>query len=112
VRKSSFPWAIAIILLIGYAGWHLTGLAIAAVGLFAAYLLSLRVHPRMRHGRCNGTGEHRGSIFTWVHRKCPGCQGGRIIRWGAGRWGAGHIRGEHRDATESRAAARDDGTWR
>jgi hypothetical protein len=115
VRKAHFPWILAGILLVGYAGWHLVGLIIAAVGLLIAYLLSLRVHPRMRHTGfrgCGGSGEHRGAIFTWTHRRCPGCQGGRIIRWGAGQFGAGHIQAEASRSKRAREAARDQNRWR
>jgi hypothetical protein len=112
MRKAHFPWIIAIILVVAVAGWHLIGLILAAAGLFISYLASLRLHPRIRHGRCGGTGEHRGAIFTWTHRKCGGCNGGRLIRWGAGQWGAGHIQAEYRRTEAARAAARSNSTWR
>jgi len=114
MRKPHFPWIIAGVLVVGYAGWHLLGLVVAALGLFIAYLASLRLHPRMRHGKCKGTGEVRGSVFTWTHRKCPGtvCQGGRQIRWGAGLWGAEHIRSERARAREAKTAAKDGNRWR
>jgi len=109
MRKSHFPWAIVIILVIGYAGWHVLGLVLAATGLFIAYLASLRLHPRIRHTgfrSCHGSGERRGAIFTWTFRKCPGCNGGRLIRRGAGAWGAGHIREEYASTKAGRAAAK------
>jgi hypothetical protein len=112
VRKSSFPWAIIIILVVAYAAGHALGLVLAALGLLVVYISSLRLHPRMRHRACRGTGEHHSALFPWTHRKCGGCQGGRIIRWGAGRWGAGHIRGEHVSTREARDAARSNREWR
>ena len=114
VRKSRFPWILAGILVVAFAGWHLAGLVLASIGLGTAYFFSLRVHPRMRHGRCKGTGEVRGAVFTWTHRKCPGkvCQGGRQIRWGAGRWGADHIRAERSRAVQSKTRAREENRWR
>jgi hypothetical protein len=114
VSKSSFPWIIVIILVIGLAVGHVLGLILAALGLVVAYGISLRLHPRMRHGRCNGTGEVKGSVFVWTHRKCPGtvCQGGRQIRWGAGLWGAEHIRSERERARQAKLAAREGNRWR
>ena len=115
VRKTNFPWILGGILGFGYAAGHATGLILAAAGLFAVYLLSLRVHPRIKHTGwrgCNGTGEHRGTIFTWTFRKCPRCSGGRLIRRGAGTWGAGHIQREHARGKAARSAAKSGGTWR
>jgi len=95
MSKPSFPWILTGILFFSFAAFHVAGLAVAGLGCGVAYVGSLRLHPRMRHGRCKGTGEVRGAVFTWTHRKCPGtvCQGGRQIRWGAGHFGAGHIQG-------------------
>jgi len=114
MRKTQFPWILVGILFFSFAAFHLLGLVLASLGCGVAYVISLRLHPRMRHGRCKGTGEIRGSVFTWSHRKCPGkvCQGGRQIRWGAGLWGAGHIRGERSRAVQSKTAAKDSHTWR
>jgi hypothetical protein len=113
VRKSQFPWAIVIILVIGYALGSILGLVLAALGLLVVYISSLRLHPRTRHRACGGTGEHHSALFPWTHRKCPGCGGrGRIIRWGASQWGAGHIQAEHREAKEARAAAKENRAWR
>ena len=112
MSKPSFPWILAGILFVSFAAFGVLGLIVAGIGTGGAYLISLRVHPRMRHGRCKGTGEHRGAIFTWVHRKCPGCQGGRIIRYGAGHFGAGHIQSEYAKGKAARAAAKDGHRWR
>lgn len=112
MRKTQFPWAIIIILVVGYALGHALGLILAGLGLGIIYFSSLRFHPRMRHRACRGTGEHHSALFPWTHRKCGGCQGGRIIRLGAGRIGTGHIRNEHAQAKADRAAAREDHTWR
>ena len=112
VQKRHFPWVLIGILVVGWAAGSILGLILAALGLSIAYGISLRVHPRMRHGRCNGTGEHRGAVFTWVHRRCGRCQGGRIIRFGAGHWGAGHIQGEYTRTKAAQAQARDSNRWR
>ena len=114
MKKAHFPWLLVGILVVGYAGWHLLGLVLAALGLGVAYFASLRLHPRMRHSRCKGTGEVRGSVFTWTHRKCPGtvCQGGRQIRWGAGLWGADHIKAERARARSAKLTAKADNRWR
>jgi hypothetical protein len=112
VRKTQFPWVLIGILAFGFAAGRILGLVLAATGLLIAYLASLRLHPRTRHGRCNGSGEHHGAVFTWVHRKCPGCNGGRVVRWGAARFGAGHIQAEASRARQARTAARDGNRWR
>ena len=114
MRKAHFPWILAGVLFVSFAAFHLAGLVLAALGLGTAYLSSLYLHPRMRHGKCKGTGEVRGSVFTWTHRKCPGtvCQGGRQIRWGAGLWGAGHIRAERARTKQAGQTARSGHTWR
>jgi hypothetical protein len=111
VQRRHYPWILIAIELIAFASGILTGVLVTVI-LIAIYLLSLRVHPRMRHGRCNGTGEHRGALFTWTHRKCPDCYSGRIIRWGAGRWGSGHIKREYKIGQEARRAARTAHRWR
>ena len=47
VKKPQFPWIIAIVLIVGLAAGGALGLILAAAGLFIAYLVSLRLHPRM-----------------------------------------------------------------
>jgi len=114
MQKRQFPFILVGILVAGFAVGHVLGLVLAALGLGIAYGISLRIHPRMRHGRCGGTGEVKGSIFVWTHRKCPGtvCQGGRQIRWGAGHFGAGHIQGEYTRAKAAKTAAKENNRWR
>ncbi len=112
VTRTQFPWILILILVAGFLLGHVLGLVLAVIGLVVIYLVSVRVHPRMRHRSCNGTGEHRGAVFTWTHRKCPRCNGGRLVRWGAGQFGADHVRNEYRSAKDARAAARDNNTWR
>jgi hypothetical protein len=115
MQRSHFPWALIAILIVGYVLGHTVGLILAGLGLFVIYLGSLRIHPRIRHTgfrSCGGTGEHRGSVFTWTHHKCPACNGGRLIRWGAGIWGAEHIRNEYKRTKEVRKTARQNSTWR
>ena len=115
MRKEQFPWTLIVILVLGYLVAHLLGLILAALGLFIAYLASIRLHPRVRHTgwrSCNGSGEKRGSIFTWSFHKCQNCNGGRLIRWGAGHFGPGHIQGEYRRNLEARRKARQNSRWR
>ncbi len=115
MRKTQFPVILVLILVLGFIFGHITGLILAALGLFVSYLISLRLHPRIRHtgwGSCNGSGEVRGSVFTWTFRRCARCNGGRLVRWGAGLWGAEHVRNERRRLAEGRAAAREGNRWR
>jgi hypothetical protein len=115
MQKRHFPFILIGILIVSYALGSLLGLILATVGLFVVYLASLRVHPRVRHTgwrSCGGTGEQRGTVFTWTFRKCPGCSGGRVIRRGAAVWGAPHVKHEHAEAKQARAGARSNGTWR
>ena len=115
MSKGRFAFVTAAVLLVAWAGWHALGFLLAAVVLGGAYLLSVRVHPRTRHTgfrSCGGTGEHRGAVFGWSHRRCPGCDGGRLVRWGAGQFGSRHARGEYARRREARQTARDGHTWR
>ena len=112
VSKTRFPWILAGILFFSLAAFGVTGLILAALGCAAAYGTSLRLHPRVRHGRCKGTGEVRGSVFTWTFRKCPRCSSGRLVRYGAGHFGAGHIQAEYAKARTARAKARAEHRWR
>ena len=112
MSKARFPWILAGILIIAWAGWHALGLVLAGAGCAVVYLSSLRLHPRTRHGRCSGTGEHRSPLFPWVFRKCGRCSGGRIIRWGAGRWGSPAVQAERTRTRAALAAARKEHRWR
>jgi hypothetical protein len=112
VSKTRFPWVLAGILIVAWAGWHAAGLILAVTGCAVVYGSSLRLHPRMRHGRCKGTGEHRSRLFPWVFRKCGRCSGGRIIRWGAGQWGSDHVQAERQRARQQLGAARREHRWR
>ena len=115
VNRNQFPVVLVLILVLSFAIFHVAGLVIAVIGLLVSYILSLRLHPRIRHTGfrgCGGSGEHRGSVFTWVHRKCPGCQGGRMVRWGAGHFGADHIKSEYDRSKRAQAAAREQHKWR
>ena len=112
MSKTRFPWVLAGILILAWAAFGVTGLVLAAAFALSVYLASVRLNPRTRHGRCGGTGEHRSPLFPWVFRKCGRCSSGRVIRWGAGQWGAGHIQAERRRAREQLAAARREHRWR
>jgi hypothetical protein len=115
MRKEQFPWLLIGIPVLGYLVFHAVGLILAVLGLFIAYLVSIRLHPRVRHTgwrSCNGSGEVRGAIFTWTFRKCPNCNSGRLVRWGAGHFGAEHMQTEYRRSLEARRKAKQDGRWR
>jgi len=107
VRKSQFPWIVVIIVVVATAAWHLVGFILAGLFLLVSYIISLRLHPRMRHGRCKGTGELRGSVFTWTHRRCPSpnCQAGRTVRVGNRLLGSDYIKGQRADGIASKKAA-------
>jgi hypothetical protein len=81
-------FGLLIVVIIGHS------LALAAVWgiLMLGYAVSVLIHPRVRCLHCSGTGELRGSIFPWTFRRCPRCQGGRIIRRGATAIGLPHVR--------------------
>ena len=88
---------------------HVLGILTLLI-LGGANWVSLIVHPRTRHTgfrSCNGTGEHRGAIFGWGHRRCPRCDGGRMIRQGAGTLGTGPVRDEYARRRQARRTARD-----
>jgi hypothetical protein len=112
MRKSSAPILLIVILVVGYARFGAIGLVLAILGLGAAYFGSVRLHPRTRHWKCNGMGEHRSALFPWTHRRCGGCQGGRVIRLGAGQIGAPHIRSEYARGRAARKKAQRERTWR
>lgn len=112
MTKGTFFVVTVATLLVAYAGWHATGAILAALVLFGAYFLSVRIHPRTRHGRCGGTGEHHGVLLAWGHRKCPGCDGGRMVRWGAGQFGSEAARNEYTIRRQARQTARERHTWR
>jgi hypothetical protein len=113
--KSAFPLILLIILFVGYAVFSIVGVILAVIVLFIGYFISVRLHPRVRHTGwrgCNGTGEHRGAIFTWTFHRCPGCQGGRMVRRGAGHLGPENVQSEYRRGIEARRKAKQDNRWR
>jgi len=115
MRKEQFPWLLIGIPLLGYLVFHVVGLILAVLGLFLAYVVSIRRHPRVRHTgwrSCNGSGEVRGAIFPWTFHKCPNCNGGRLVRWGAGHFGTGPIQTEYRRNLEARRKAKQGSRWR
>jgi hypothetical protein len=53
--------------------------AICVVG----YMVSIWLHPQKRCRLCNGSGRHRGAIFTYSSRRCRSCNGARYkLRFG------------------------------
>jgi hypothetical protein len=114
VTKWQLYGAAIVILVIAWAAGVKSG-AVATIGVVVIYLLSLRLHPRVRHTGfrgCGGSGERHGRLFAWTFRKCGRCESGRRIRFGAAHAGAGHIQAEAARTKAARAAAKDNGTWR
>ena len=108
--RRTFPfifWGLWAATVIGRSG----ALFLIAGLVTVSYIVSLVVHPRARCLRCDGTGELKGSVYGWAHRRCPDCQGGRIIRWGARRLGLGHVRGQARQNRAHAAATRRHERW-
>jgi hypothetical protein len=115
MSKGQFAAVAVIALAVAWGAWHVLGLILAALILFGAYWVSLIIHPRTRHTgwrSCNGTGEHRGAIFGWTHRRCARCDGGRMVRWGAGQFGSERARSEYATRREARRTARNNRAWR
>jgi hypothetical protein len=113
LTRQNIPVALIVILVFGYALGQVPGLIIAAVALGVVYVVSLRRHPRILHRTCSGTGRTHDWLFTWVYRRCRGCGGsGRMIRYGAARWGQTHIRQEASTLATARKTARQARTWR
>jgi hypothetical protein len=114
MRKGTFTIVVAVVLAVAVFGNHEAGI-FGLLFLGGAYWVSLIVHPRTRHvgfRSCNGTGEHHGFIFSWSHRRCPRCDGGRMIRAGAGTLGTSPVRDEYTRRRQARRAARNRGVWR
>jgi len=112
MSKSRFPWLLGGVLVVAWAGWHALGLVLAVFVLLVLYLGSVRLSPRTRHARCNGTGQKQGILFSWVHRRCGRCTSGRIIRWGARMWGAPVVRAEAVRTRRALRRARETHAWR
>ena len=112
MSKARFPWVLAGVLILSWAAWGVAGPLAALAVLGVLYVGSVRLSPRARHGRCNGTGQHQGILFTWVHRRCGGCQSGRVIRWGAAQFGSPAVKAEAARAKAALAAAKQGHRWR
>jgi hypothetical protein len=50
-------------------------LLLLAIAVFAAYVISLSLHPNAKCGKCNGAGRHKGTFFTYAQRPCSSCKG-------------------------------------
>lgn len=58
-------------------------LGLAVAGWAVVHWLSLRLHPFTKCKACDGTGRHRGVIFTSATRPCGTCGGSsRVLRPG------------------------------
>ena len=104
---------VAVTLLLGFAVLHVLGLILAFVVLAIGYWVSVRLSPRAPHQACGGTGRSHGWVFTSAHHKCAGCGGsGRVIRYGATRWGQPAVRDEAVRTANARASAKRRAEWR
>jgi hypothetical protein len=111
--KNKWAW-YAIVALGWFFGWvvgRALGVLAASAIMFVPYFISLWLHPRARHSVCNGTGERRGGIFGWTHRRCPDCQSGRIIRVGAAYMGPANIRNQARRNRQAAASTKSRERW-
>lgn len=73
-----------------------------AVILMIAYWQSLERRPFRPCRKCNGTGRHRGALFTYAHRACPSCGGSsRHRRWGVNQFYGNRPTRAERAATEA-----------
>jgi hypothetical protein len=111
--KNRWAWYAIVALgwLFGWVAGRALGVLVASAILFVPYLISLWLHPRTRHSACKGTGERRGGIFGWTHRRCPDCQSGRIIRFGAGYMGSPSIRSQAQRNRQAAASTKNRERW-
>jgi hypothetical protein len=112
MNKRSFFVTLVVAELIGYGSRGLAGAVVVGVIAFAGYAVSVRLHPRVRHRGCNGTGEIKGRIFGWTFRRCPNCDGGRMLRAGNAVAGSSRYAGLYRARRAARARARREGSHR
>jgi DnaJ-class molecular chaperone len=58
-------------------------IVLLVIGWIASYLVSLKIHPLRRCPRCEGSGEHGGSVWSGSLGSCSRCKGsGRLPRLG------------------------------
>jgi hypothetical protein len=118
VTKGWYLIVSVVALVVATVARGFTGFVVAAVVVGVPYYVSLRLHPRTRHiglfglWGCGGTGEERGSLLRWGHRRCPGCDSGRIIRTGAGYLGSQQIQDQYRRRKAARKKAKTEHRWR
>jgi hypothetical protein len=107
------PVVLILILFLGFAFGGIAGLIVAAVILGVGYWVSLRLNPRTGHRSCKGTGRGYGRVYTWTHHRCLDCGGtGRVIRYGASRWGHQAVRDEAARRATAVAEAKRLRAWR
>jgi hypothetical protein len=113
MKRRDAPLALIVVLVLSFAIWHAAGLILAVLALGGGYLASLRLNPRTRCRRCDGSGRPAGRIWTWTHHKCVRCGGnGRVLRSGAARIGHPSVRAEAARVAAERAAAKRLRGWR
>jgi hypothetical protein len=50
-------------------------LLLLLLAAFAAYLVSLSLHPNAKCNKCKGAGRHHGTFFSYAQRPCSSCKG-------------------------------------
>ena len=104
-NRRSFPFIFAALFIVAVISRSLPLFAIWAV-ILVGYVISLRIHPRVRHTACNGSGERRGFFFRYKFRRCSGCASGRQVSWGTGHLGTARLRGEYQDGRQAQRNTR------
>lgn len=112
VRKSTWLITAGVVLLVSAVAAGPLGVILAGLALFVPYAVGVRLHPRTRHGSCNGTGRHASPFYPWATRRCRGCVGGQQVRHGTRMLGMPHAKSEHRKNTAGIRQRRQTRTWR
>ena len=115
MTKGQAAITAVIVLLVATAAGHLLGFLLGLLIVGVPYAISIRLHPRTRHlgwRSCKGSGEHRGAILKWGHRRCPKCDGGRLVRAGNTVFGSPRMRREYWGRKEARKTAKKEHRWR
>ena len=115
MTKNQAAGAIVGIELLAWITHHLVGVVLVTIVFILIDLITIRVHPRVRHtgfGSCHGSGESRNFLFPWHFHRYSRCNGGRLISPMAARFGTEEIRNEAALAKEGRKARKEQHRWR
>ena len=107
------PVLLAAIVILSFAVLGAAGLIVAALVLAVGYWVSLRLNPRTTHRSCKGSGRSYGWGYSWAYHRCAGCGGsGRVVRYGAARWGQQTVRDEAARQASAATEAKRQRVWR